>query len=95
MSKIQVVCPCCETAMAVDPETGSVISFEEKEKELGTFEDLQSELERKSELRDQLFSQEQKAQKDRSRILEEKFEEAFKKADKDTDEPFRNPLEFD
>lgn len=95
MEKIQVICPCCETALSVDSETGSVISFEEKKKHLGSFEDLKSDLDKKSELRDQLFSQEQRAQKDRTRILEEKFKEAVRKADTDSDEPFRNPLEFD
>lgn len=95
MDKIQVVCPCCETALTVDGKTGAVISYEEKKKHLGSFEDLKSDLDKKSELRDQLFSQEQEAQKDRARILEEKFQEAFRKADKDSDEPFRNPLDMD
>ncbi len=95
MDKIKVICPCCETALSVDGETGAVISFEEKKKHLGSFEDLKSDLDKKSQLRDQLFSQEQKAQKERARILEEKFKEAVRKADKDSDEPFRNPLEYD
>lgn len=95
MDKIQVICPCCETSLSVDGETGAVISFEEKKKHLGSFEDLKSDLDKKSELRDQLFSQEQKAQKDRVRILEEKFQEAVRKADKDSGEPFRNPLDLD
>ncbi len=95
MDKINVICPCCETALSVDGETGAVISFEEKKKHLGSFEDLKSDLDKKSQLRDQLFSQEQKAQKERARILEEKFKEAVRKADKDSDEPFRNPLEYD
>ncbi|NNE65291.1 MAG: 2-nitropropane dioxygenase [Pyrinomonadaceae bacterium] len=95
MAKIQVLCPCCETAMAVDPETGAVISYDEKEKDLSSFEDLKSDMKRKSDLRDQLFDQEKKAQKDRARLLDEKFQEAFKKADTDSDEPFKNPLDFD
>ncbi len=95
MDQIKVICPCCETALSVDGETGAVISFEEKKKHLGSFEDLKSDLDKKSQLRDQLFSQEQKAQKERARILEEKFKEAVRKADKDSDEPFRNPLEYD
>ena len=44
---------------------------------------------------DQLFTQEQKTQKDRHRILEEKFQDAMKKVDKDSDEPFRNMLDMD
>jgi len=95
MTKVQVKCPCCEASLSVDTSTGAVISFDEKEKHLGSFEDLQSELTKKNEQRDQLFSQEQQAQKDRARILDEKFQEAVKKADTESDEPFRNPLDFD
>jgi len=35
------------------------------------------------------------SQKDRGRILEEKFQEALKRADTDSDKPFRNPLDLD
>lgn len=95
MSNFKIKCPCCEAIVTIDSDTGAVISFEANEKPLGTFEDLKSDLAKKSELRDQIFDQEQKAQKDRARILEEKFQEAIKKADTDSDEPFRNPLDFD
>ncbi len=95
MERISVVCPCCEATLTVDGQTGAIISHEEKKKKLGSFEDLKSDLDKQKELREQLFSQEQEAQKDRKRILQEKFDEAFKKADKDSDEPFKNPLDFD
>ena len=95
MDNLSIICPCCEAVLKVDPTSGAVISHEEKEKKLGSFEDLKKDLDKQSELRDQLFEQEQLAQKDRSRILDEKFREAFDKADKDTDEPFKNPLDFD
>jgi hypothetical protein len=95
MNRINVVCPCCETSLTIDGQTGAIISHEEKEKKLSSFEDLQSDLHKKKELREQIFAQEQEAQKDRQRILQEKFDEAFKKADVDSDKPFRNPLDFD
>jgi hypothetical protein len=41
------------------------------------------------------FAQEMSSQKDRERLLEEKFQAALKRADTDSDKPFRNPLEFD
>lgn len=70
---------------------------EEKKKAHGSFEDLRGELDKQKNLREQLFTQEQQAQKDRSRILEEKFQAAFKRAEDDGDfeKPFKNPLEFD
>ncbi len=95
MEKINVICPCCETALNIDAQTGAIISHEEKKKNSGSFDDLKSQMDKQKELREQLFSQEQQAQKDRQRILEEKFQDALKRADTDSDKPFKNPLEFD
>ena len=41
-----------------------------------------------------LFSR-MSSQKDRSRLLDEKFQEAMKRADVDKDKPYRNPLDLD
>ncbi len=95
MDKISVLCPCCESTLTIDGQTGAIIAHEEKEKKLGSFEDLKSDMNKRKELAEQLFAQEQQTQKDRHRILDEKFEEAMKKADKDSTEPFKNPLDLD
>lgn len=95
MEKFTIVCPCCEAALTIDALTGAVLSHEEKKKIHGSFEDLKGELDKQKELREQLFSQEQQAQKDRERLLEEKFREAMKRAGDDKDKPFRNPLDMD
>jgi hypothetical protein len=95
MEKFTVICPCCEATLTVDAHTGAILATEEKAKILGSFEDLKSELEKKKEMREQLFAQEQQAQKDRERLLEEKFKEALKRAGDDTGKPFKNPLDFD
>ncbi len=95
MEKFSIVCPCCEATISVDAQTGAVISHEEKKKVLGSFEDLQGELAKQKELREQLFAQEMSSMKDRERLLEEKFQEALKKADTTSDTPFRNPLDLD
>ena len=95
MEKFSIICPCCEAAISVDAQTGAVISHEEKKKVLGSFEDLKGELNKQKELREQLFAQEMSSMKDRERLLEEKFQEALKKADTTSDQPFRNPLDMD
>lgn len=95
MEKFSIVCPCCEAAITIDATTGAVLSHEEKKKVLGSFEDLKGSLDKQKELRDQLFAQEQNAQKDRERLLEEKFREAMKRAGDEKDKPFRNPLDMD
>ncbi|MGI9056350.1 MAG: 2-nitropropane dioxygenase [Pyrinomonadaceae bacterium] len=95
MEKFSIICPCCEAALTIDASTGAVLSHEEKKKIHGSFEDLQGELNKQKALREQLFSQEQQAQKDRERLLDEKFREAMKRAGDDKDKPFKNPLDLD
>lgn len=95
MEKFNVICPCCEANLTIDSQTGAILAHEEKKKAHGSFEDLAGELNKQKELREQLFAQEMSSMKDRERLLEEKFQEALKRADKDTDKPFKNPLDLD
>ena len=95
MEKFSIICPCCDATLTIDAQTGAVLAHEEKKKLHGSFEDLKGELNKQKELRDQLFSQEMSSQKDRKRILEEKFNEAMKRAGDEKDVPFRNPLDLD
>ncbi len=95
MKKFNIICPCCEANLTIDAETGAILAHEEKSKKLGSFEDLKNDLAKQKELRENLFAQEMSSQKDRERILEEKFKEAMKRADTDSDKPFKNPLDLD
>ena len=95
MEKFTIICPCCDSVLTIDAQTGSLLSHEEKKKPLGTFEDLKNDLTKQKEKVDNIFAQEMSSQKDRERILEEKFQAALKRADKDSDKPFKNPLDFD
>lgn len=95
MEKFTVLCPCCETKLTIDSQTGALIAHEEKKKAVASFDDLRTDLSKQKELREQLFAQEMSSMKDRERLLEEKFKEALKRADKDDTTPFRNPLDLD
>ncbi len=95
MEKFTIICPCCEATITVDSQTGAVLGHEEKKKALGSFEELAGQLNKQKELREQLFKQEMSSQKDRERLLEEKFKEALKRADTNEDQPFKNPLDLD
>jgi hypothetical protein len=94
MDKFQIICPCCEAKITVDAKTGAILAHEEKAVKHASFDELKNDLGKQKEIRDQLFAQELSSMKDRERLLEEKFKEAFKKADK-TDVPFKNPLDLD
>jgi hypothetical protein len=95
MEKFSIICPCCESNITVDSQTGAVLAHEEKKKAHGSFEELAGELSKQKELREQLFAQEMSSMKDRERLLEEKFKEALKRADTTSDQPFKNPLDLD
>ena len=95
MEKFTIICPCCETTLTIDAQTGALLSHEEKKKVVGTFEELKGNLAKQKEARDNIFAQEMSSQKDRERLLEEKFQEALKRAEGGDAKPFRNPLDFD
>lgn len=81
--------------MTIDQKTGALLAHEEKTKKLGSFDDLKNDLDKQKNLREQLFAQEMSSQKDRQRLLDEKFKEALKRADTDSDKPFKNPLDLE
>jgi hypothetical protein len=94
-ARFTLICPCCEAKLVIDAQTGALLSHEEKAKPVATFEEMAKDLERQKQTRDQLFAQEMGSVKDRERLLEEKFREALKRADKDKDKVYRNPLDMD
>jgi len=95
MEKLTVICPCCETQLTVDSQTGALLAHEEKKKAVASFDALKEDVSKKKVLREQLFAQEMSSMKDRERLLEEKFQEALKRADKNDTTPFKNPLDLD
>ncbi len=95
MEKFSIICPCCEAVLTVDSQTGALLAHEEKTKKIGSFEDLKSDLTKQKEQREQIFAQEMSSQKDRERLLEEKFQEALKRAGGEPNTPFKNPLDLD
>ncbi len=95
MDKYSITCPCCEAVLTIDANTGALLAHEAKKKVLGSFEDLKGEMSKQKEHREQIFAQEMSSVKDRERLLEEKFKEALKRADTDSDTPYRNPLDLD
>ena len=93
--RFTIFCPCCEATLTVDSETGSLISHEEKHKPLASFDEMVKGLDKQKQQREQIFAQELNSMKDRDRLLEEKFQDAMKRADKEKGKPYRNPLDMD
>ncbi len=91
---VQVLCPCCDTLLTVDPETGAVLREERPTKrEHKSLEEAIGSVKaqkRDAELR---LTRAMEEAKHREQILERKFEEARKKAAENPDE--RPPGPFD
>jgi predicted amidophosphoribosyltransferase len=93
--RFTLICPCCEATLTVDAQTGVILSHEEKAKPMASFDEMVKCLDKQKQMREQIFQQELGSQKDRKRLLEEKFQEAMKRAEKDKDKPFINPMDVD
>jgi hypothetical protein len=94
-SRFTIICPCCEATMTIDAQTGAILSHDEKAKPLASFDEMVKGLDKQKQMREQIFAQELSSMKDRDRILEEKFQEAMRRAEKDKDKPFINPMDID
>ena len=88
--KIEVICPCCETKLKVDKKTGEVIWEEKKVKVAPSLSDMVKGLDAQKKEQEIQFQKQSAAQKERSRLLDEKFKEAQKNVDKDSDLPLRD-----
>lgn len=93
--KLELTCPCCEAMIVVDRATGEILFSKAKTKTTkASLEEMVGQLETQKADAAKRFERELESQKDRSRLLEEKFREAMKRADK-SDTPVRNPLDLD
>jgi uncharacterized protein YPO0396 len=91
----EIVCPCCEALIVIDPLNGEVLLHKAKEtKSTQSLESMVSNLETQKSEMEKRFEKQLESQKDRARILEEKFKEAMKRADK-SDKPLINPMDLD
>ena len=88
--RIEVICPCCETKLQVDKKTGEIIWEEKKQKTMASLADMVKDHDAHKEEQASLFKKRSEVQKDRNRLLEEKFREAQKNVDKSKDIPLRD-----
>src|SRR5205814_7620947 len=92
-TRFTLICPCCEATLTVDAQTGAIISHEEKTKPTASFDEMLKGLDKQKQMREQIFQQELGSQKDRERLLEEKFREAMKRAEKDKDKHYNKQID--
>lgn len=96
--RLRLRCPDCGSELVVDAATGEILSHRAPKAAPGggkTFETLFADLDAQKASAEDRFEQEKSAHADRERLLEEKFNEALKRAEEEPDEPIRRPFDFD
>ena len=78
----EVTCPCCNALLKIDPETRAVIGHTAAvvPKMFNDLEAAARAMKEQDSRRDSIFRQSVEAEKNRSDLLEKKFQEAVKKA---------------
>jgi predicted amidophosphoribosyltransferase len=90
-SKLEIICPCCDTKLQVDQKTGEVLWKEEKKKEFSSLTDMVHDLAEQQKESQSKFKKQKELEKDKARLLAEKFKEAQKNVDKsDGSKPLRD-----
>lgn len=90
-STIELICPCCQAKLTVDPALGAVLHHELPPR-AAAVTDLKTaveELRGEAGRREARFKESMEAEKEKARLLERKFEELLKKA---KDEPITRTL---
>ena len=88
---VVVICPCCGAKLTVDYALKAVIHHEPPPKPAGPAKDLKTAMEAlkgEAERRRSQFQQAAEAEKDKTKVLDKRFQEALKKA---KDEPIERP----
>jgi len=97
--RLHVRCPDCDSELVVDAATGEVISHRTPQRPLAggkDFASLMRGLDESKARAEALFEQEKAAMKDRQRLLDEKFEEALRRAEEEpADTPPPRPFDLD
>jgi hypothetical protein len=93
-SAFDVGCPCCGALIKVDPETRAVIAHTPpvRPKTFNDFEEAARAMKDQESRKESLFQQSVEAERNKSDLLEKKFQEAIRKAKEtpDTGKPLRD-----
>src|SRR5262249_16990953 len=90
-----VTCPCCDTLLHLDPETGPLLVEERPRKgPVKSFEEAARENAARQEQARAQLAKAMEEEKRKDEIMDKKFKEAMKKAEKD-DTPPPRPFDLD
>ena len=88
---IQLICPCCDAILTVDTVLGAVLDHKVpvKAQMAVTMKEAAQRVHEEAGRRDEKYQKLAEAEKNKSKVLDAKFQELFKKA---KEEPITKPL---
>ena len=91
MTTIQIICPCCDATLIIDPTLAAVLDHKPpvRPQMAVDLKDAVKMVHGEAARRDEKYKQIAEAEKNKSKVLEAKFQELFKKA---KEEPITKPL---
>lgn len=92
---IDVVCPCCEAKLKIDPGTSAVVWVEKKKGPAQDFDELVGRVTSQRSSLDEKFARSVRQTKHAKEILDRKFEEAKRRAAEIPDSKVPHPFEND
>ena len=96
-STIEVICPCCQSHLTIDPVEQAVVHHEEPTKAVPRMDMEQAlgTLKADAHRREAQFQQALAAERQKGKVLEKKFEEFLKKAREDPTTPPQRPFDLE
>src|SRR5688572_11986725 len=89
-ANISVICPCCSATLTIDPVLSAVLDHKLPPKpQVVDLKDAVQYVKAEATKRDEKYQQVAAAEKNKSKVLEAKFQELFKKA---KEEPITKPI---
>jgi hypothetical protein len=87
-----VLCPCCNARLKVDPELKAVVAHEAPKtpRKFASVDDALGALKGQDEEREKKFAASIEAEKSKKDVLNRKFQELFDKTKDDTSKPVRD-----
>jgi len=79
----EILCPCCQSALWIDPVNREVIQFERGQKKKGSLEELLIKEKEKKAGFERKFQATAELEKKRRKKVKEKFEKAFTEIDQE------------
>ena len=80
-STFRVQCTCCEAVLTVDKATGEVVFTDKPKNKKVSFEDALQKVRQDQDTADDRFKEAFLKEKDRMKVIDQKFEEAMKRKD--------------